>query len=97
MFLLPFILLFALHNALGLSDALMASVGNEHPGRDSVCGMEVQTYNLIMCFAFMGGIVAFWTRTAYLFGGSKNKNRVFIFAVKTLFAGLFWAAVLLLI
>lgn len=95
LFLLPFIVLFALHNALGLSDAFMV-LADDYPGRDHVFGMEVQLYNLIMCLAFFGGITLFWMHAAYLAGGSKDKNRVFVFAGKMLFAGLFYAAIFLL-
>ncbi len=95
LFLLPFVVLFALHNALGLSNAVMV-LADDYPGRDKVFGMDVQLYNLIMCLAFIGGLFAFWMHAAYLFGGSKDKNRIWVFAAKTVFAGLFWAAILLL-
>jgi hypothetical protein len=96
LFLLPFILLFGLHNALGVSNALMV-LADDYPGRAKVFGMDAQLYNLIMSLALVGGIFAYWMHTAYLSGGSKHKNRVSIFISKTVFLVLYcvWVAFLM--
>lgn len=96
LFLLPFIVLFAVHNALGMSAALMM-LADDYPGRDKVFGVDVQLYNLAMGFALVAGIFAYWMHTAFLSGGSKNKNRVFVFTVKTLFLVFYcgWVAFLM--
>lgn len=95
LFLLPFIVLFALHNALGLSNALMV-LADDYPGRDKVFGMDVQLYNLIMVIVFLLGMSAFFLHTLYVANQDKNKNRTMIAIAKTVSLGFYWGAVLLL-
>lgn len=90
LFLLPFVVLFALHNALGLSNALMVRA-DDYPGRAKAFGLDVQLYNLIMGFAFICGAFAYWMHTAYLSGSSRDKNRIFVFVTKTLFLVVYYA------
>ncbi len=73
LFLLPFIVLFALHNALGLSNALMV-LADDYPGRDKVFGMDVQLYNLIMVIVFLLGMSAFFLHTLYVANQVKQKS-----------------------
>jgi hypothetical protein len=62
-FLLPFILMLALHNALGLSDAALL-VQNQR-GRDS------QMFNFAMIAVFYLGVTAFVAHALFLAGRSK--------------------------
>lgn len=92
--LFPFILLFGLHNLLGLANAMMNSI-DDLPGRAKVLGHDVQTYNMLMVLTWFLGAAAFIAHTTYMACQYKEKNRVFIIIAKVLFLGLFWAGIIL--
>jgi hypothetical protein len=95
-FLIPFVILFGLHNALGLSAAMMVSA-DDHPGRDKVFGMDVQTYNMIMVAAYFLSIGGYFIHTWHIWDQSKNKNRTKIAIAKTSFLVFYWQTALFLI
>jgi hypothetical protein len=83
LFLLPFLIMLAVHDALGLSDAFL--LVKDQRDRNS------QMFNLAMVAVFYLGVAAFVTHAAFLAGRSK-----LWFCAKLLLLAAYWSGIFLL-
>ncbi len=83
LFLVPFIVMLAIHDALGLSDAFL--LAKTQLDRDS------QTFNLVMVLAFYLGLAGYLTHALAFSARSK-----LWLAGKLVFLAGYWSAILLL-